>query len=111
LHTPSLLGCFEGVHKNSASKGQILNFRLKNKLSSLGFRNFLEMEEMGVLMGNLVETNHKHVSKTSWHLGSIRNQPENLNSKILKNFTKSARFWRVSGLGTKSFGARLQNMI
>jgi hypothetical protein len=62
-------------------------------------------------MGNLVETNHKHVSKTSWHLGSIRNQPKNLNSKILKNFTKSARFWRVLGLGTKSFGARLQNMI
>jgi len=45
------------------------------------------------------------------NLGSIRNQPENLNSKILTNFTKRARFWKVLGLGTKSFGARLQNMI
>ena len=42
-----------------------LEWQIEKQALKLGFCNALEMEEMGVLMGNLVKTNHKHVSKTS----------------------------------------------
>jgi len=45
-----------------------------------------EGSEMEVLVRNLVEAMAKRVPKTSWHLGSTRNQPKKIQLKDTREF-------------------------
>jgi len=67
-----------------------LDGRLKNKLSHWVFCDFLQKEEMGVLLEKLVKAKPRHVPKTSLHLGNTTNQSKNCSSNILMNFTEKA---------------------
>jgi len=74
-------------------KAQNLAENHEFSLLKWGFHNFLEMENLMVLMVNLLEANPKHVSKTSW-----KEHLRNFSSKNSKNFTKKGLEKRCLGV-------------